>query len=224
MNPYNELGILHNEMLDYIGNANPTPTLDEFLTICSDFISNEYDDIRPVFRRYTKILAAQALNVNAFNESGVGYSIKDSILSQNKFNGLQLNFINQLIEPPADPIPVNHYEDIRDAILNSPLKPSEAALPLAMVGIAINSQAYWEDAKTNSSNPWYNDYAGIINVKDVLQRDMLAFVYAAIEYFVFSLVENGIQETLSEQGMNKVGTRAAYQSAMASGGYIIWLL
>lgn len=164
INPYDQCGILHNELCDYLIAQNVNPTDEEFLNDVAAFCATEFDDSTPIFKREMKILAGQAINYAQFSSTNTGYTIDQLILNNSTLNGQQLNFQIKILEPSTNPPTTTFWEDLETEILESSLTEIEMAPLLCAVSVAKHSLDYWTNATTDPLNPWYSPYGATIQI------------------------------------------------------------
>jgi hypothetical protein len=167
-----------------------------------------------MFRYYAKAEAGVAYNIVHHVDGSSGYTVAN-LITNNRFNGLQLNFIYQILAPLSNPIPANHFEDIQDAILNSSLTEVESAPLLVGLAIALSSQTYWEAAEANVENPWHG-YMGIMNVNQAVSLDMEAFYDVLFDGVVEFASDELRGHHVTARERNDLFGRASLTSAAAS--------
>jgi len=163
INPYEQIGIWHNNALDYIINNNQNPTLDEALNLISSYFFAFLGVPPPESIKYSiKETCAWGVNNNS-----------DEI--EVRRNRVQVTN-NQL--PYADQIYDNntgltvsqlnaYYLNIENNILNSDLEMYEQRSFLIATAVGKHSANYWTDVSNNPSHPWHSftqltDYVGYV--------------------------------------------------------------
>ena len=169
INPYTELGRIHNDVLDYCIAHNADPTEDEFQQMIADYMSDYFVNTIPAFNSNCKMLAGLAMNTS--------YVDKNIVKTNIRWNGQQLIFLEQLLTEPSYP-PEPYYSSIQDDIFSSSLTPRESRILLGAVAIGMNSGLYWEGAYSNALDPWHSFMISTNKVKKVTFEDVLAYLEA----------------------------------------------
>jgi len=203
VNPFNELGFIHNDFLTYIISNNANPGADDLRQLFADYASIAFDDATPAFISECKIIAGFAINSQFVNTGVIG--------GGKIWSGRQIPFLNRILDTASYP-PEPYYASIEDDILTSDLTPAESSILLCATGIARASGLYWEGAYNNVLDPWHNELPGQANVLGATLEDAMA----GLEMWVF-LNENA--DELKERGYKTVwnpwviGGYAALKSA-----------
>ncbi len=175
VNPYDQCGILHNELLDYLIAQNSSPTFDQLAEYVADFASTEFDDSTPIFKREIKMMVGTAYNYSQFDATPVGYNLNDLMLNNSYYNGNQLRYLMKILQPTTNPPTVAYWQTIESDVLGSSLTEIEKAPILATLSVAIHSLEYWTAANTDPMNPWYPSHGGSIQVQDTSKADYTVF-------------------------------------------------
>ena len=153
-NPYNQLGIIHNNALDYfVKNAPADYTLDDVLRLGSTSVlddmkgKDEYNE--------EDLIKFQGIAGCAFNNMFLPDNCDpnfipinvDAIIKAGNFNELQSEFIKALLNPSTD-LSILEYRgvviNIENNILNSSLTCCEQFPLLAATAICKATTLYWQ--------------------------------------------------------------------------------
>lgn len=223
-NPFDQCGILHNEVLDYLIAQNTSPTYDQFVEYIADFAATEFDDSSDAFKREFKMLAGIGYNYSFHDKTAVGYDLDTLILNSNMvLNGCQLSFLKKVLEPTTDPPTVTYWEDLETEIMESSLRREEMPELLGIVSVAKHSLQYWTDATTDPGNPWYGVPG--IQVQNTAKQDYT--VFGIVSSFIvistaYSLATGYKFNRDQTWNLLKTLAVAVIMGAAASGAHAYW--
>ena len=141
-NAYREIGVLHNDGLDFIiNNLDPTDpfVIEKIIELTSQYMQNTTDKITKLdFAFYYNLIAT---NINRLNQIPF-----DEILKESKISNEALCYIKEILNISNDFDYITTLKvllNIEANILNSELTEQERELPLVSVAVAKSSVEYW---------------------------------------------------------------------------------
>ena len=141
-NAYREIGVLHNDGLDFIiNNLDPTDpvVIEKIIGLTSQYMQNTTDKITKLdFAFYYNLIAT---NINRLNQIPF-----DEILKESKISNEALCYIKEILNISNDFDYITTLKvllNIEANILNSELTEQERELPLVSVAVAKSSVEYW---------------------------------------------------------------------------------
>ncbi len=141
-NAYREIGVLHNDGLDFIiNNLDPTDpvVIEKIIELTSQYMQNTTDKITKLdFAFYYNLIAT---NINRLNQIPF-----DEILKESKISNEAWCYIKEILNISNDFDYITTLKvllNIEANILNSELTEQERELPLVSVAVAKSSVEYW---------------------------------------------------------------------------------
>lgn len=165
-NPYNQLGIIHNNALDYfVKNAPADFTLDDILRLSGTSVLDDMkgkDEYNEEDLIKLEGIAGCAFNImflpNTCDPNFIPINV-DAIIKTGNFNELQSKFIKELLNPSTD-LDIIEYRSvvisIESNILNSSLTCCEQFPLLAATAIGKATTLYWKaQIDAGKKSPWW---------------------------------------------------------------------
>lgn len=154
INPYEFIGIAHNEGLDYVVNnlpSDPTPTIDVIIRLVSDYACRQ---LRPdesysktEFYAMTSIVSYSIIHLN---------EIKSAYHEAN-LNERQIIFLERMLcVNPYVRLESQRefYRQVEGEIFAYPMSYKEKELLLIASSVGKHSSEYWENNYNNAKSPW----------------------------------------------------------------------
>lgn len=164
-NPYNDLGALHNNALDYfLKNAPADFNINDVFRLSSISALNdlkgkdEYDDLDLIKLQGISGCAFNAMYLPDNKEINFIPINVSGIIKANNFNEVQSSFINELLNPSTD-LSLSEYRsvitNIELNILRSSLTCTQKFPLLAATAVGKATALYWQAQIENPKSPWY---------------------------------------------------------------------
>ena len=167
-NPFDFVGSMHNQILDYVINKTPLDYLNDSIinSLTDSFMDSVYSDYSGQMSNieYATLIATVDSFVSALTKGTANYSeiISNTYLSSalNTVSYMLIGMINNsLVTPTYFAQSVASYENqiLEQNEYSSPSDPviNEHAQTLAALAIARYSYCYWYEVVSNPNNPWY---------------------------------------------------------------------
>lgn len=152
INPYEQIGIWHNNALDYIINNNQNPTVDEALDLISDYFFGYMGPEAPLSLKYL-IKETCTWGINDYADTLEVRRNRVPVTSD------QLPFVDQIYNNNTG-LTIGqlyaYYSDIENNTLNSDLEMYEQRQLLTATAVGKHSANYWNDVSNNPSHPWHS--------------------------------------------------------------------
>ena len=152
-NPNREIGILHNEGLDFIiNNLDPDEPVDieRINELTSQFMQNTTE-------KTSKLDFAIYYNLSATNLNRLNHIPFDEILKESKISNEDLCYIKEILNISDDfdyTTTLKVLINIESNILNSEMTEQERELPLVCAAVAKSSVAYWIKQINETESLW----------------------------------------------------------------------
>lgn len=183
LNPYEQIGVWHNDVLDYIISQNQNPTVDDALNLIStyfmQFLGTTLNPSPDSLKYLLKETSSWAINCN-FDTIEIRRNRLAVTTDQLPFiddiydNNTGLS-IGQLYQ---------YYYDIENAILNSELEIFEQRSLLMATAVGKHSANYWKDVYDHpTTNPWHS-YKTLSNYVGYVFADVTAALDGAFSLSV----------------------------------------
>ena len=164
-NPYDYCGRIHNEILDYIINNNPSPTNEDVFNLTQEFLQKHYniaseitfEDVDKGYSETTDFIIDAIINEASFKEINYSELVAGAL-------DVLVDYSNAIIESNTLPVPQEYAEYLieqEDQIVNQrnadgiPFdEVSEYDVALGMYAIARYSYLYWYEVANHPENAW----------------------------------------------------------------------
>lgn len=210
-NPYNQIGTLHNQGLDYIiENLSNSPTTDELANLSAKFICiyGEKIDTPSVFDT-AKYYSAASYAMNS-------YLCADVKRKPQSFNNVQLNYYNKISETILNSernVIKDNLVSLENEVIKSQISWAEQQPILIAIAVGKASADYWNYQIDNlSTSPW-KDY---IEQYETPSTEVPKWVDTDVETFIATVIY-----TIIIDGVAVVFT-ATVTAIAASAGSVIW--
>lgn len=197
-NPYNFVGVDHNNLLDLWISQSPRATYSEFIRLSSDYLSPNFDgadryftgNVQGEFVDWCKFILSDPLN---------GYDIDALVYNNPALSHTQQAFYVRLAQP-AYLRSESFFLRIQDEVLRSAMTEREKVPILASIAVGLNSIQYWSSVNSNPIHPWYPGNGGSLFFNtghDRADRDFDAFILISLVsiYFYYS-ASDGVEEQM----------------------------
>lgn len=214
-NPYYEIGILHNEGLDFvIQNLAPTEPV-----LIEKIIKLSSKNLQIINNTPAKLSLAIYFDFIASSINKLNQIPFEIILKEYKVSVESTCFINDILNVSTDfdySTTLKVLQNIETNILTSDLAQKEKQLPLLGVAVAKSSVLYWIEQIQNPESPWINFVGDTAAFAWPWKADVRGAIVGLIEGVIGELSNNSnVSQVISGGYWGAIGGAAAASAAEA---------
>lgn len=214
-NPYYEIGILHNEGLDFvIQNLAPMEPV-----LIEKIIKLSSKNLQIINNTPAKLSLAIYFDFIASSINKLNQIPFEIILKEYKVSVESTCFINDILNVSTDfdySTTLKVLQNIENNILTSDLAQKEKQLPLLGVAVAKSSVLYWIEQIQNPESPWINFVGDTAAFAWPWKADVKGAIVGLIEGVIGELSNNSnVSQVISGGYWGAIGGAAAASAAEA---------